>query len=337
MVFSEDQVGILLDALPFCMGYVDSTERIVLANRVTEEWLGRSRRELRGLPISEVIRPERYAALEPHLRTVLGGDGAVFQTAVDLADGRIIDANVTYAPDPGPDGGVRGYFYIATDISTARRAEEELLRSQQVLEVITREQQRISHDLHDTVGQELTALSLSSKRLAQKLAARGAPEAAAAAAMADGIKQAIVKVRKAIKGVVPVEVDARGLMVALEHLALSTRERYEVDCQFHCPRAVELQDRDTATHLYRIAKEALNNALKHGHASRIVIGLESVPGELRLTVENDGASIGEDPDAEASGIGVRIMQFRAGVIGAELKIEPVPDGGTRVTCILREA
>jgi signal transduction histidine kinase len=170
--------------------------------------------------------------------------------------------------------------------------------------------------------------------LAQKLAARGAPESEAAAAMADDIKRAIGKVRKAIKGVVPVEVDARGLMVALEHLAVSTRERHEVDCQFICPRTVELQDRDTATHLYRIAKEALNNALKHGRASRIVIGLESLPGEIRLTVENDGATIEDDPDAEASGIGVRIMQFRAGVIGAKLLIEPAPGGGTRVACIL---
>lgn len=333
--FSEHQLQILIDSLPFSMGYVDRDERLVTANRVAESWFAESRESMRGQTIEEILSPRRYAHLRPHVKLALSGQPTTFQMTVDLADGTMIDAQSTYTPDVAPDNTVRGFFFMGVDMTSRRRTEEELLRSQQVLEVITREQQRISRDLHDTVGQELTGLSFMSKKLAQKLEARGLAEAESAVTIAEGIKRAIAKVRKAIKGVMPVEVDARGLMVALEHLSMRTRERYSIDCHFECVRPVDVDDRNTATHLYRIAQEAVNNAVKHGEATRIVITLESDPQAVRLSVVNDGLTIEDDSDAETSGIGVRIMHFRAGVIGARLTIEPVTHGGTRVLCTLR--
>lgn len=332
MAFSQQQIETLMDSMPFCVGYVDAQERFVTANLVAQEWFGFPRAAFQGKTLAEVFGPRRYAVLEPHVRAALAGELTTFQTAIDLAAGHVIDAQSTYAPDVGPDEVVRGFFFMGVDVTSRRRVEEELLRSQQVLEVITREQQRISHDLHDTIGQELTGLSLMSKRLAQKLEARGLEEARLAGTISEGIKRAIAKVRKAVKGVAPVEVDAKGLMVALEHLALLTREQHGIDCHFECGRPVEVGDRSTATHLFRIAQEAVNNAIKHGEATRIVIGLERDPKGLRMTVANDGIAIAEDGDEEASGIGVRIMHFRAGVIGARLTIEPLAEGGTRVVC-----
>lgn len=333
--FSQDQIETLMDAMPFSMGYVGKDERLITANRVTETWFAESRETMRGRTIEDILSPRRYALVKPHVECALSGQPTTFQMAVDLADGSIIDAQSTYTPDIGPRHTVRGFFFMGVDMTSRRRVEEELLRSQQVLEVITREQQRISRDLHDTVGQELTGLSFMSRKLAQKLEARGLTEAESAATIAEGIKRAIAKVRKAIRGVMPVEVDASGLMVALEHLSMRTRERYSIDCHFECVRPVDVEDRNTATHLYRIAQEAVNNAVKHGEASRIVISLENTPQELQLSIVNDGLTIEDDTDAEASGIGVRIMHFRAGVIGARLIIEPESQGGTRVLCTLR--
>lgn len=332
--FSQDQLETLMDALPFSIGYVGRDERLITANRVAEEWFAQSRQTLHGRTIEEILTPRRYEKVKPHVELALSGQPTTFQMTVDLADGTMIDAQSTYTPDIAPDHSVRGFFFMGVDMTSRRRAEEELLRSQQVLEVITREQQRISRDLHDTVGQELTGLSFMAKKLAQKLNARGLVEAESATTIADGIKRAIAKVRKAIKGVMPVEVDARGLMVALEHLSMRTRERYSIDCHFECVRPVEVENRDTATHLYRIAQEAVNNAVKHGEASRIVITLEDDPNEVRLSIVNDGLTIEEDGNAETSGIGVRIMHFRAGVIGARLTLEPESGGGTRVLCVL---
>jgi PAS domain S-box-containing protein len=324
----------LIDSLPFSIGYIGRDERLVTANRVAEEWFAESREAMRGRTIEDIVSPRRYALIRPHVERVLSGEATTFQTTVDLADGVVIDAQSTYTPDFGPDHEVRGFFFMGVDVTTRRRVEEELLRSQQVLEVITREQQRISRDLHDTVGQELTGLSFMSKKLAQKLEARGLMEAESAQTIADGIKRAISKVRKAIKGVMPVEVDVKGLMIALEHLSMETRERYQLDCHFECSRPVEVADRKIATHLFRIAQEAVNNAVKHGEATRIVITLESDAREVLLSIVNDGLTIEEDADAETSGIGVRIMHFRAGVIGARLTMEPVDSGGTRVICSL---
>ncbi len=336
--YSQDQIDTLIDSLPFSVGYVGRDERVVTANRVAEEWFAESRESMRGRTIEDVVSSRRYALIKPHVKRALAGEVTTFHTAVDLADGTVIDAQSTYTPDFGLGHEVRGFFFLGVDVTSRRRVEEELLRSQQVLEVITREQQRISRDLHDTVGQELTGLSFMSKKLAQKLEARGLSEAESAHTISDGIKRAISKVRKAIKGVMPVEVDVKGLMIALEHLSMETRERYNLDCHFECARTVEVPDRETATHLYRIAQEAVNNAVKHGEATRIVVMLESDPVEIRLAITNDGLTIEEDADAETSGIGVRIMHFRAGVIGARLTIEPVNGGGTRVCCtLLKEA
>lgn len=333
-LYTQDQVDTLIDSLPFSVGYISHDQRLVTANRVAEQWFAESRESMRGRTIEDVVNPRRYALIKSHVELALSGETTTFQTAVDLADGVVIDAQSTYTPDFGPDRNVRGFFFLGVDVTSRRRVEEELLRSQQVLEVITREQQRISRDLHDTVGQELTGLSFMSKKLAQKLEARGLSEASSAQTIADGIKRAISKVRKAIKGVMPVEVDVKGLMIALEHLAMETRERYNIDCHFECVRTVAVADRNTATHLFRITQEAVNNAVKHGDASRIVISLENNAREVQLCIINDGLTIEEDTDAETSGIGVRIMHFRAGVIGARLTIEPVSGGGTRVTCLL---
>lgn len=332
--FSHQQIETFMDSLPFCVGYVNAQERFIAANRVAEEWFGTSRAMMQGRTVLEIFGSRRYAMVEAHVRSALAGEVTTFQMAMDLAGGEVIEAQSTYTPDLGADGEVRGFFFMGVDVTSRRRVEEELLRSQQVLEVITREQQRISHDLHDTVGQDLTGLSLMSKRLAQKLDAKGLEEAASAGTIAEGIKRAIAKVRKAIKGVAPVEIDAKGLMVALEHLALRTREQHSIDCHFECVRTVEVGDRNKATHLFRIAQEAVSNAIKHGEASRIVLSLEAGPKGVRLSVLNDGITIEDDADEEASGIGVRIMHFRAGVIGARLSIEGLPEGGTRVVCDL---
>lgn len=331
---SRQQMETLADALPFCVGYADAAERVLMANSVTEEWFGLSRATIYGRTLEQNLGAQRYGAIRHHILAALEGESRTFQSTISLPDGRLIDTQSTYAPDREPQGEVRGFFFLGVDLTSRRRMEEELHRSQQVLEFITREQQRISRDLHDTVGQELTALGFTSRKLAQKLAAQGRPEAETAATLDEGVKQAISKLRKAIQGVVPVEVGPEGLMVALEHLATRIRERYGIDCHFECARSVEFDDQNTATELFRIAQEAVNNAVKHGKAGRIVLSLEGDATSIRLGIRNDGVTIEDNPDAEKSGIGVRIMHFRAGVIGARLRIEPVPGGGTNVMCIL---
>lgn len=149
--------------------------------------------------------------------------------------------------------------------------------------------------------------------------------------VADGIDHALGNVRVLANGLVPVQVDADGLMAALENFADRMDGLGQVSCRFDCTDIVLVADNDTATHLYRIAQEAVTNALRHGNASQVVISLERDVDCIRLAVRDDGN--GMDSESE-SGTGLRIMRFRADMIGATLSLESPSNAGLCVVCSL---
>ncbi len=216
----------------------------------------------------------------------------------------------------------------AEDITERRHLEKE------VLEVSTREQQRISQDLHDTVGQELTGLSYMARSLARKLSERDAAEADLAEEIVSAMQRTLGEVRGAIRGLAPVEVDVNGLMVALEQLAHNVQRRIGLSCKFQCDRPVPVEDIDAATNLYRIAQESINNAVRHARADSILVRLESQAGRVMLQITDDGVGI-QHPDQQ-QGMGLRIMRYRATAMGGTLDIQSQPDLGTSVTCSLKQ-
>jgi signal transduction histidine kinase len=127
----------------------------------------------------------------------------------------------------------------------------------------------------------------------------------------------------------PIDVDPAGLIRALQDLADRTQQMYEVNCTFECPAPVEITDSFRATHFYRIAREAVHNAVKHAMGKQISIGLYDDSG-ITLTVRDNGVGIKADHFTE--GEGLRIMRYRAGLVGATLSITNAPNGGTTVTC-----
>src|SRR5204863_724317 len=139
-------------------------------------------------------------------------------------------------------------------------------------------------------------------------------------------------VRALSRGLVPVDVGAEGLMIALSELSERTSDLDGIDCTFHCSEPVCILDNQTATHLYRMTQEALTNAIKHGRARNIDISL-SVQGDLvTLKIVDDG--IGIAGAADITGTGLKIMRYRAGLIGASLSIGSAQPCGTQVTCTL---
>jgi PAS domain S-box-containing protein len=221
-----------------------------------------------------------------------------------------------------------GVSVIARDITARKNLERE------VLESTGREQQRIGRELHDSLGQELTGLSYVAKSLAQKLAAANNPQVETAQTIATGIQRALREVRSAVQGLVPVEVDASGFMVALETLAAQTQEHCGIECRIDSREPVQVDDNVLATHLFRIVQEAINNAVKHSRARQIVVRPESHDGQLSVTVEDDGVGI-EEHARQNGGMGLRIMQYRAGVIDAALAVRPTDAGGTAVVCLVK--
>ncbi len=171
------------------------------------------------------------------------------------------------------------------------------------------------------------------KDLSERLASEGAArEGELAEKLARGIADVNVHVRSLSRGLVPVDVDAEGLMAALEDLARTVEQRYRSwTCTFECPQTVEVADDDVATHLYRIAQEGVVNAVKHSGGNRIRIRLERDDHELLLEVCDNGTGIGES-SRETAGAGMRIMEHRCSLVGGKLAVTSGEDGGTVVIC-----
>jgi two-component system, LuxR family, sensor kinase FixL len=215
---------------------------------------------------------------------------------------------------------------IIHDLSERRMLEKE------ILEISEKEKRRMGQDLHDGLGQLLTGIGFKSKFLENKLAKQGLPEAESARQLAELVTQAIAESRAISRGLQPVSLEVTGLMSALQELAANLQQIFKIGCTFVCPEQILVADGGTSMHLYRIAQEAANNAIKHGKATSVTITLERRDSNLRLAVIDDG--VGFVPGISSGGMGLHIMRYRAAMIGATLLIESRPEGGTAVSCVI---
>ena len=197
-----------------------------------------------------------------------------------------------------------------------------------VVTVAEREQQRIGRDLHDGLGQELTGISLLSSALADRLRAGTAGGADDADQVAELVQQSIQHTRDLARGLSPVDLEDEGLVSALGRLAERVSRLPRIRCAFRAGSDPAI-NADTSIHLYRIAQEAINNAIRHGGATYVSLHLEAVSGGWRLTIVDNGTGfVTTDP---AAGMGRRLMQHRADTIGATLNVQS-EGTGVRVVC-----
>ena len=276
--------------------------------------------EDRPLAISLLQRVGRGERVESCESTRIRKDGSPFNVSL----------TVSFVKDSA--GHIIGAAEIDRDITERKRLEQE------VLQISERERRRIGQDLHDGLGQHLTGIAFLSKSLQQRLAIKAGSGAAAtveesadAGRIAELVQQAVGQTRALARGLHPVEASANGLMDALIELAARIESFFRVECSFECEQPVPVADNSVATHLYRIAQESVTNAIKHAKTRRIRIRLQCTDEKLRLAVEDDGAGIG-DPSATAAGLGLRIMRYRAKMIGGTLSINRGAAGGVTVAC-----
>jgi signal transduction histidine kinase len=208
-------------------------------------------------------------------------------------------------------------------------ARERLERD--VAEVTERERLQIGRELHDTLCQHLTATSLSLQVLSRKLAKDSLLQARDADQAVQLVEDAIYLTRKLSKGLFPLELEGEGLEGALLELCHNTAERYQIDCEFKNHVQTPSIGSMTAMHLYRIAQEAVMNAIKHGHVSQVVVDLSIEDGALVVRVNDDGIGLPDQLPAD-HGLGLRIMASRAGMIGAHFSAKNNSAGGAMVTC-----
>jgi signal transduction histidine kinase len=223
---------------------------------------------------------------------------------------------------------------FATMAARLREREAERVRlEREVFETTERERRRIGRDLHDSLGQQLTAASLATNGLVIALESAAPALVPQAANLGQQLRESIAQVRVLSHGLSPVALEEEGLMHSLHELAEATARSTGVRCTFECPQPVRVPDVALAGHLYRIAQEAVNNALKHAAPHEIRIGLGPHEDRLMLEVEDDGEGLPETL-AAGGGIGLRVMRHRALLIGGIFEIGSSPAGGTRLACIV---
>ncbi len=296
-------------------------------NRAAESMFGRPAKETIGQDVTELMAPpykdEHPGYIQRYLAT--GRAGIIGKGRIVLAqrkDETTFPAELSVSETLTEQG--RIFIGILTDISERRQLERE------VLETAAHEKQRIGQDLHDTAGQVLTGLCYLAQGLAEKLDAGKLPEAEVSHRLVSGLETALAQVRSLSKGLVPVDVDAGGLMAALASLAKRTQSLTGVECVFQCAAPVPVEDNQAATQLFLIAQEAVNNAIKHSAAHQIVVTLGHADGSVVVTVRDDGVGIEEDHSR--NGVGLRIMAYRTALLHGSLSIGRAPDRGTLVTC-----
>jgi PAS domain S-box-containing protein len=335
-------------------------------NAGAEKLYGYAADEVIGKSISLLNTPGQASDEPQILERLRRGEKIERYEAVHAAkDGRRVDASVTVSPIRDAAGRVIGASRIARDISERKKAEaelaawhhdletrvakrtEELNRAYEILQVeveerkrleseiaraIEREQLRLGQELHDGLGQELTGIAYHMAALRGRLKGLAPTCAQDVKKLESIVLRSVELTRNLARGFYPVDLEAYGLPSALRQLASSTKDSFGISC-------VVMEEKTSngvltgpvAIQLFRIAQEAVHNAVKHAKAKQILIRLAKTDGHVTLTIQDDG--VGLPPNfAEAKGMGLRIMQHRARLIGAKMEYANGPDKGAVITC-----
>ena len=215
---------------------------------------------------------------------------------------------------------------VLQDVSERKQLERGLLQA------VSREQYRIGNDLHDGLGQELTGIALMLRGLAGRLTTEYPPLLPEIEGITRLVSNAIESTRSLARGLSPVNLERGGLQDALEALAMHASELYSVPVVFsHRLQGAPAMNVELANHLYRIAQEAVHNAVRHAQPRSIRLHLSSVRTKVKLSIVDDGAGMPAHA-MDAPGMGLKIMRYRARIAGGDVRFEPAEPSGTRVIC-----
>lgn len=325
---SQEQLAAVLHTAADAIITIDTKGIIQSVNTVTEKMLGYTAAEMIGHNVN-IIMPSPYR--EAHDRYLADYNKSGVKKIIGI--GREVVARrkdgSTFPVDLAVSevDHLKLFTGILRDITRRKELERE------VVEIASLEQRRIGQDLHDSVGQELTALNIMVGDLAETLRTDPSGGAKLVEQMTQGLRRSQQELRAVMRGLLPVAVDTEGLMAALSDLADRIQREGKATCKFDCPEPISVVDNLTATHLYLVAQEAVHNAVKHAQPKNIRISLKS-NDLLALSVQDDGIGMPAEPTENHGGLGLRIMRNRAAIISATLTIQPAEPTGTLVTCAL---
>ena len=362
---SEARMRATVEQATAGVGSCDMRGRIVFANRTLCQMLGYNESELIGKTIADVTHPDdakENVAL--FARLIRKGKPFDIEKRYVRKNGSILWGHVSVSPVRDAAGEIKSAVAVAVDVTARKEAEASLQKSKQLLEqrvrgrthelrktnkklqseierrkglegeilsVSDREQQRLGQELHDGLCQHLTAVAFMTRSIALRLRDHRVVEAADIEKVAELVNKAAVDTRNLSRALHRVDVDAAGLIVALQDLA--DREIWRTPCRLEVKPSFRIDDDGAAAHLFRIAREAVINANKHAQARQIVVKLERVRKEMVLRVIDDGIGLPKEVRPQ-QGLGFHIMNYRAQLMGGRVEMDSLQTGGTRVSCYL---
>mgnify|MGYP001374573733 CR=1 FL=1 len=355
----------LIDAIPNPIFFKDLEGRYLGCNKAFENALGLSSEEVIGKTVYD-FNPSDLADIYQRMDNALfaSTELQVYDAKVLFADGLRHDILFYKSVFTDTSNNVAGLVGVMLDITSRKAAEEGLVKAKDELElriaertrelaqanrelyaeiaerqrleteiihVSEKEQKRIGQELHDGLGQHLTGIAFLSKALEQKLGALSLPEKIDAAEIVQLTNQAVSRTRALARGLFPVELESNGLMAALEQCSSDIEKLYGIACTFLCREPVLVYDNVVAINLYRITQEAVSNAVKHASAKLIRIELRNAAEKTLLTIADDGIGYAQTAREKPDCMGIHIMQYRAKIIGATLKIHENTQQGVMIT------
>jgi PAS domain S-box-containing protein len=319
----EQEIRLIADALPALVGYVNANRCYQFINRTYEVWFNRSRDEILGNPVRQLLGEAIYQRIELYINQVFEGQTVSLETEIPFPLGkRYISA--TLIPDFDANAQVRGFYSLITDISDRRRAEQAS---------ILEERNRMAREIHDTLAQAFTGILLHVGSVTQMLA----DNSGSAQIYLERLEKidelartGLAEARRSVVALRPQLLEESTLQSALHRLVTQMRSTINTTLIYESKGVVYSLPTEVENHLLRIGQEALTNAIKYANASKILVELAYHDAQCLLRVKDDGQGFGVGSISSLGGFGLLGMSERAERIGAHLAIQSQPGQGTEI-------
>jgi PAS domain S-box-containing protein len=326
----SDLNRILIDNAPIATGLLSADGKILHMNATTEKLFGFKLREVKGREVWSlpIMSKNESQASRQRFRLLAEGDVPSVSATICMRtrSGKALHMETSTTVVKKADGSVDFFVTTGRDVTEKRMLETEVIR------VAEQEHIRIGHDLHDGIGQTLTGIAAMVEALQDRL---DGPAKAEASRIHELVQSAIVETRRLSHGLSPAAVQNRGVSGGLVLIAETVRENFRRACECHIEEPPLAVDQEAEIHLFRIAQEAVNNAIRHGAATKIRLSLRrrtSTQGMLEIR-DNGRGFPAQKAKQPVEGIGMRVMEHRASLIGGELTVKSQKGSGVRVVCL----
>lgn len=312
----------IMRSLPAIAGRIDADGRVVEVQGTGLERLGVAPSSLVGTAFAAAF-PAAEAAVDQALR----GESASFTVSGKTGEQDWYVEFFVTADSENQSGAT----FFGRDVTERRWLEQQLLT------ISDAEQQRIGADLHDGLGQQLTGMACLAAALRDRLKKSTAHEADNADLIARLASESVAQTRALARGLCPVQLEKASLGSALEDLTYQAQLLHGIECRCRTEGPLPECEHLTAIHLYRISQEAIHNAARHGHARHIWVTLAARGAQHTLTIKDDGRGFDLESVRAGTGAGLRLMSYRAAMIGGTFSAESHPERGTQITVLFTSA